>query len=298
LNNISEVLNLVKTNFKITNKKSNNKLILSNQKQKGGKIKEITIDNTTYTYDIEYGESIDQNFSNYEVQFVTINDYKTKCAVILINKNTKEANIQSVANYNDCIICSDDKIKYKVGDILMQIMLYQCKKFNIKKVSLEDNSKKYFTGASIELIYFRTMTQGLPYYVKFGFKSLYSQLIIRSNNYNFKTDPKLLKDTIIDLFKNTVDISKNKTLYKIFTKTLEKFNDEISIKKYLNYLFNLAEIEEKQISKLREENIKNIENDFNIMNNYAFIITYLLKSVYIKANYSMLPSNTFILYIR
>lgn len=73
----------------------------------------------------------------------------------------------------------------------MQIMLYECKKLDIQKVSLEDNSKKYFTGNSIELIYFRTMIQGLPYYTKFGFKSLHLQLIIRSNKDNFKTNPKL-----------------------------------------------------------------------------------------------------------
>lgn len=81
LTNITEVLNLVKTNFKIINKKSNNKLIMSDRIQKGGKNKEIKIDKTTYSYDIKYGEAIDIKYSNYEVQFVIINDYKTKCAV-------------------------------------------------------------------------------------------------------------------------------------------------------------------------------------------------------------------------
>ena len=54
----------------------------------------------------------------------------------------------------------------------MQIMIDICNKQKMKKITLEDNSKKKFTGNSIKLIYFRTMTRGLPYYTKFNFRSV------------------------------------------------------------------------------------------------------------------------------
>lgn len=65
---------------------------------------------------------------------------------------------------------------------MIQVMIEECKKLNVKKITLEDNSKKYFSG-SIELIYYRTMTQVVPYYSKFGCKHT-TPLKVRINQNN------------------------------------------------------------------------------------------------------------------
>ena len=95
--------------------------------------------------------------------------------MIFVNQSDRqiishETNIQSVSNYADCIIYDEQQPnKYKLVAVLMQIIIHECEKLKIRKITLEDNSKKKFTGSSIELIYYRIMAQGTSYYTKFEF---------------------------------------------------------------------------------------------------------------------------------
>jgi len=59
------------------------------------------------------------SYANYELRFITLSEGDNNCAVILFDKTTSEARIQSISNYSSCILCSNPTIKYKVGDILI-----------------------------------------------------------------------------------------------------------------------------------------------------------------------------------
>ena len=130
---LSSILGLfynIDIDFEIINKSKNKKLIF--KYQDGGKIKSYNFENNNYYYNVEYAKSKD-NSSN-EVHLVTINDGTVGCGLILIDNKTHYANIQSVADYSDCIKCDNPNIKYKVGAIMMQIIIEECKKLNVKKI--------------------------------------------------------------------------------------------------------------------------------------------------------------------
>lgn len=183
LSKILLMFNNIKTKFEIVNKSQ--KKFLKFVNQKGGKIKTFLNNNETFYYNVEYAKSLDTTYSHNEVYLLTVNEGNEGCRLILIDKERNEANIQSVSNYSDCIICKNPDVKYKVGVVLIQIIIYECKKLKVKKITLEDNSQKIFTGSSIELIYYRTMAQGTPYYIKFGF-SYTRPLMIIENKKNWK----------------------------------------------------------------------------------------------------------------
>ena len=192
----------IKTDFQIVSKSKNKYLHFENQQ--GGEIKNLSIDSNKYYYNVEYAKPLNKEYKSNEVYLITINEGIRGCGLILIDNKTHHANIQSVSDYSECIVCDNPNIKYKVGAIIMQIMIYECKQLKIKKITLEDNSKKYFSGCSIELNYYRTMAQGMPYYTKFGFKHI-TPLKVRNNETNWNTKPIITKSKIIKLFDNNVD---------------------------------------------------------------------------------------------
>ena len=248
---LSSILGLfynIDIDFQIINKSQNKKLIF--KYQDGGKIKSYNFENNNYYYNVEYAKSKD-NSSN-EVHLVTLNDGTVGCGLILIDNKTHYANIQSVADYSDCIKCDNPNIKYKVGaimmQIMMQIMIEKCKKLNVKKIILEDNSKKYFLGSSIELIYFRTMAQGTPYYSKFGFKHT-TPLKVRNNKNNWLSNPTITKNKIKKIFnKDIEDNEENSKIILLFYKIVDKYTDNIIVSNFVINLFDKAVIKEKDIS--------------------------------------------------
>jgi hypothetical protein len=119
LSTIMQILNPIISNYKTISITPNNKIILSQKEQIGGVIKSITINDNEYYYNIETGIPTDIKHGDHELYFITVNEGLHGCAFILFNKNTKQAIIQSISNYRECIVCSNPLIKYKVGDILM-----------------------------------------------------------------------------------------------------------------------------------------------------------------------------------
>ena len=289
LSSILELFYNIYTGFQIINKSKNKKLIF--KYQDGGKIKSYNFENNNYYYNVEYAKSTKDNFIN-EVHLVTINDGTVGCGLILIDNKTHYANIQSVADYNDCIKCDNPNIKYKVGAIMMQIIIDECKKLNIKKITLEDNSKKYFLGCSIELIYYRTIAQGTPYYTKFGFKHI-TPLKVRNNQNNWLTNPTITKNKIKKIFnKDIEDNEENSKIIKLFYKIVDKYTDNIIVSNFVINLFDKAVIKEKYISEKR--NLKLVNNKINL---YAKILFLILKDLYIESGYSLLPDNKFVYFI-
>ncbi len=142
---------------------------------------------------MESSKPLNLKYANNTINLLTVNDGKYGCRLILLDNELKEARIQSVSNYEECIKCSNSDVVYKADNIMMQIMIDICKTQKLRKISLQDNSKKIFTGNSIELIYFRTITKGNPYYSKFGFSSPSYSRIVSANYDKFTTDPKTEK---------------------------------------------------------------------------------------------------------
>ena len=289
LSSILGIFYNIKTNFQIINKSKNKKLFF--KYQDGGKIKSYNFENNNYYYNVEYAKSTKDNSIN-EVYLITINNGTTGCGLILIDNKTHYANIQSVADYSDCIKCDNPNIKYKVGAIMMQIMIEECKKLNVKKITLEDNSKKYFSGSSIELIYYRTMAQGIPYYSKFGFKHT-TPLKVRNNQNNWLTNPTITKNKIKKIFdKDIEDNEENSKIIKLFYKIVDKYTDNIIVSNFVINLFDKAVIKEKYISEKR--NLKLVNNKINL---YAKILYLILKDLYIESGYSLLPDNKFVYFL-
>jgi hypothetical protein len=279
----------IKNNYTIFNKSPDKKLKFLNQK--GGEIKIFTNNNIKYKYNVEYAKPINKKYSYNQVQLLTINDGTYGCGLMIIDKIRNEANIQSVSDYSDCIICENNEVKYKVGAIIVQILIYECTKLKNKKLTLEDNSKKNFTGSSIELFYYRTMTQGTPYYTKFGFKSI-TPLIITENKINYEKKHKIKKNKLIEILNNNIN-NDEKKLVELLKKILNTFNNnELEISNFLIFIFNKAIEKEKQITDKR-----NNGEHINFINSYAKILNLIIKELFIKYNYKLLPDNKFVLFL-
>lgn len=172
------------------------------------------------------------------------------CGVIFISKDEKSdndiANIIFINNGADCIKCFENKT-FKIGSILMRIMICICVHKNIKKVQLTDNSYLGCANEKIPLIFLRTITHGKPYYTKFDFKpinhngdnvNIYrkNELLIYKNNYDkYKKNPTIKKSNFIRILN-----------YKKFDKETDK--------KMISYINNTI------VPSLKDENI--IVKDF------------------------------------
>ena len=108
----------------------------------------------------------------------------------------------------DCLKSEDNNHVYKVGDILMQIIIKLLKVeeiFNhIKQIEVSEEKKKCY-DIGIELLYLRTMTCGIPYYAKFGFRpnneSDYE--VFRHNRNNYKLNKNINNDELIVIIENS-----------------------------------------------------------------------------------------------
>lgn len=202
------------------------KKIKLNFVNQSGDIKNIIIDNNEYFYNIETGIIVDAKKQEYALKLITLDGFEG-CGTILYNLQNKKANINNVYSANECILTKDPNIKYKVGDILMQIIIYMCKRLKIKYIELTDNSNYPFTGEGVKLSIFRTMTKGEPYYLKFGFLNTVEKNKIDKNKKVYKTKPKMNADEILKIIKNNID-SKNK-YYDDAINILDKVKKKLKI---------------------------------------------------------------------
>jgi hypothetical protein len=206
----------------------------------------IDYEGNKYYYRVERYSTGD-NESNKDIEFkfidlITIKDkYKKNihCGSIAWDIVNNIATITSLGSDSKCIK-SKYNIEFKYGDILFQIMLYICKKENIKKLELTDNSYKKCGNKTLNLNYLKTLTHGFTHYHKYGFKFKNSDdnKTLKKNNKIFLTDPKINKDKLMKLIKNK--INNNKTIEQVIN-ILDKYEKKyytnvISIKKFVKIL--------------------------------------------------------------
>ena len=96
-------------------------------------------------------------------------DKNDNCAILIINKNDRTGAIQSLANYTDCLKCIDQTQPFKVGDVLIRIIIILAYRNGLTKLNLIDDSYLECGNVKIPLIHLRTMTKGEPFYCKYGF---------------------------------------------------------------------------------------------------------------------------------
>lgn len=150
-------------------------------------------------------------------------DYKEDdhCAVLIVDFVKKKSTIQSLNNYTDCVRClTDDKIFFRTGDILTQIMIIISIKNKLKYIELTDNSYLLCKNSKLLLIHLRTMTKGTPFYTKYGFIPLYEKDIYNHN---------------LNIYKEKKTLTKKKIIKYLYFREFDKNKDV----KILNYIENI-----------------------------------------------------------
>jgi hypothetical protein len=210
--------------------------------QKGGKIFKYRIDDKIYNISVDKIVLDDKNENSseeFELRFFTMDDFKHVCGILLIYKD--EAIIQDVINMENCIL--DEKMKdvEKRGNLILKMMIKVCKKLKIKTIKLSDNSyHSCKNGSKIDLIEARTMTDGYPYYKKYGFTPIDN------------LEKKIMKKNYIKMSKlKTSDINLQKIVKdeEIIDYILSYQNDKLS-KTLKHLMYNYCEVFAKIYKKI------------------------------------------------
>jgi len=253
--------------YKIGNKgistKTKHKIKFKNQI--GGEVYEIDLkDGNTYYYNINDVEPISK--SKYKMLFLTF-DNINECACLTFGKKESNNNvlrIDGIKSFEECILCKDtqeikpslisgahqknvviflgcEKHKFKSGDILMQIILKLVKNdpqfSHINKIELADASQKNCYDIGLQLIYLRTMTHGVPYYAKFGFRPVlktdYENVFVYNRN-NFNLNKTMTLDDLLKII--------NKKKVNMTDKTYQTYKKYIKNKMLINKINNPIKI--------------------------------------------------------
>ena len=209
--------------------------IFQKYEQTGDTKVEFNIGDKMYYADIKSIDAIDKLDNEFIIKFITIeeNDNVTpkSCAFIILNKTTKEAIINDIFNWEKCIQDKKNNYVLKSGEIIMKMIIIICKKYNMKNISLTDNSTFICpNGSKIHLLKGRTLIDGLPYYAKLGFEP--KDKIDRDRMKNYDVYMNIIKTKTIDLKK----IIRN-TYHKLReTKDIEKKELKHLYNKFIDYI--------------------------------------------------------------
>ena len=119
-------------------KKSKKKFFTLKRKQKGGERKFVTVNKNRYEFELDiYDDDMDEDNKRKEITIFNLEDENIGCGIIIVDKQTNEGNIQSISNYKSCLKCIEQHNDYKVGDVIIQILIALSRKM---KLTLEDNS--------------------------------------------------------------------------------------------------------------------------------------------------------------
>lgn len=261
--------------------KTKHKLTFKNQA--GGTTYNINLKNgKTYYYNINNIEPISK--TKYNIKFITFDDIN-ECACLTFGK--KESGntvlrIDGIKSFDNCILCEDENIKFKTGDILMQIIIELVENnpefSHIDKIELADSSQKQCYDISLKLIYLRTMTHGIPYYAKFGFRPVlktdYEDVFVYNRN-NFKLNKTMTKDELFNIIKKNKKNMSDKT-YESYQKYIKKHilnNENINP---IMLITQTIKIIDNSIAENKNKNIKIIDDKVELSGLCDFI-----KKIYI-----------------
>lgn len=251
------------------------------KEQSGGTLFNIKLkDNRTYHYEVKNLTS--KRSTKHNLCFVNIRDIEHNCLCFTYHSKSTGIKIAELNDLNateDCVVCEDPRHKFKIGDILMQIFLELIKTneefAHIDTIQLQDNSTKKCYGYGIPLKYLRTITDGIPYYAKYGFRPTYPTdiTIFRFNREHHKINIVLENNVLIDIFDNTKNY-KNQNVYKTYKKYLRKSlleQDKINPSTLLKKIMDISD-EKLNLSKQEK-------------NGFCELINMSIKAIYLACNY-------------
>ena len=224
--------------------------------QVGGKKQMIKLkDGKTYEYHIDTIVPYDD--TKKQISFLNITETDENCMFLFFDTQDSKDNtlyIQSISNQEDCIKSEDKNHVYKVGDILMQIIIQLVKEnklfSHIKQIELTDISKKMCYGIGLELKYLRTITHGTPYYSKYGFrpKNEVDYETFRYNRNNYKLNKSITNTELFKIIKDS-KVNDNKSYKKYFydyIKSNKIINPKIILIEMIKLINNTNDVNEKK----------------------------------------------------
>ena len=212
------------------------------------------------------GKSVKVIVNEYEtelknIKIVVTNEPDIDCGMISIDKNNNIASIRMLYNEKRCIKCLNQNSTYKVGDILMQVMLNLAfNKYNVLNVSLYDIATFNCHGPTIKLSMLRTITHGHPYYIKYGFKPMndIGKIYLENNLKIYNKHLNLTKKELIQILLKII-LNENNNVYA--RKNEDRYT---TCKKYItNNILPLITNENTNLSFLIHKILKDNENIFN-----------------------------------
>ena len=202
------------------------------------------------------------------MQFISF-DNINECACLTFEKKESKNNvlrIDGIKSFDSCIFCKDKEHKFKLGDILMRIILKLVNNVSdfshIEKIELAYNSKKQCYDIGLKLVYLRTITHGIPYYAKFGFRPVlktdYEDVFVYNGN-NFKLNKTMRRDELLNIIKkNKIDMTE--ATYNTYKKYIEKGiinNEELNP---ILFISQTIKIVVNSMAEEKNKKIKIIEN--------------------------------------
>lgn len=261
----------------------------------------IRISSNKYTFRVDeynaYGDKIfaiiklDAKINKSKEDFEE-DDY---CGYMIIDEKNNSATIQSLSNYSSCIKCVEKNVDYKIGDILLQIMLITAKNKGIENITIIDNSQLSCNKYKFQLIYLRTLTHGRPLYTNIKCERMCS---VNNSHYTF-TKYKFIPIEDIDYnvcVKNHETFNKNPTIsITRLKKIIIKYINKDKINEYINYVVKLYGKNEKiSVSNLFKSMIDNSKTN----NSICELIYFIYKPIYYYANYIDYTNNSFYLNLK
>jgi hypothetical protein len=262
---IQDILNIIHNEIHTSRgflKSQTNKLLF--RYQSGGKKYETTLaDSKTYEYHLSSIKPLDDNRKM--MHFINLNEDFEDCLFLIydtVESGNSNLIIQGIMNRNDCVKCKDDTHIYRTGDILMQILLSivnKSSKFaHIKTIKLSDISKKMCFNLGLELKYLRTITHGIPFYAKYGFRptTSYDQNVFKHNRNLFTQHKQLHNLTMLELIEdNKSKFDKNiyDNIYKKYFYNYLHNNEQINPEFFIKNIIDMTEM--KTISDNEKRNI-------------------------------------------
>jgi hypothetical protein len=222
----------------------------STQTSNDGVLEEFTLGNYKFIARLIHVDATDIKGNTHTIKFISVDDINEDgigCAIINFDYEKKTALIQSIGNYNNCVLCADRKLEYKVGQILMCIIIKLCRdKSNIDFIELNDMStlscmKTYKVTPNIEwdatykkhctlnLKIISTLLHGVPYYYKYGFIPTEKPdiKILEHNQKIFAKKPILYSINIDMIIKDNISDKKVLSIYKKYiTPLITKLNNK------------------------------------------------------------------------
>lgn len=170
---------------------------------------------------------------------------------------------------------------------------------HIDTIELADSSQKKCYVIGLKLTYLRTMTYGIPYYAKFGFRPLlktdYENVFVYNRN-NFKLNKTMTKDELLNVIKKNKKDMRAKT-FETYEKYIKK---GISNNEKLNPVLFISEtikIIDNSISENKNNKIKIIE-DKKELSGLCDFISNIYIDIYNSLGYKKYKENLWVLKIK